>query len=138
MRNFIILWLGQIVSTIGSQMTNFAVRVWVWELTGSATALSLIGLAILIPRVISSLYAGIIVDRYSRKVLMMLGDTVAAVSTVVLALLYFNDQLQIWHFYVTGAVNSCFGQLQNLAYSSSIATLVPKEQYTRATSMGPA
>jgi MFS family permease len=136
MRNFIILWLGQIVSTIGSQMTNFAVRVWVWELTGSATALSLIGLAILIPRVISSLYAGIIVDRYSRKVLMMLGDSVAAVSTAVLALLYFHDQLQIWHLYVTGAVNSCFGQLQNLSYSSSIATLVPKEQYTRATSMG--
>jgi len=136
MRNFIIIWLGQIVSTIGSQMTTFAVRVWIWELTESATALSLIGLATLIPAIISSLYAGIIVDRYSRKNLMILGDTVAAISTIALTLLYLNDYLEIWHLYVTGAINSCFGQLQNLAYSSSIALLVPKKQYTRATSMG--
>ena len=136
MRNFIIIWLGQIVSTIGSQMTTFAVRVWLWQLTESATAFSLLGLSTLIPGIISSLYAGIIVDRHSRKILMILGDAVAAISTVVLALLYLNDQLEIWHLYVIGAVNSCFGQLQNLAYSSSIALLVPKDQNTRATSMG--
>jgi len=136
MRNFIILWFGQLVSAIGSQMTNFAVRVWVWQLTESATALALVGLATLIPGVVSSLYAGIVVDRYSRKTLMMLGDGVAAIATIALTILYLNGVLEIWHLYVTGALNSCFGQLQNLAYSSAIATLVPKTQYTRATSMG--
>lgn len=136
MRNFIILWLGQIVSAIGSKLTSFAVAVWVWEETQSVTALALIGLATQIPRILMSLYAGLIVDRYSRKTLMILGDTVAAISTVILVILYVSGNLQLWHFYVTGAFNSCFGQLQNLAYSSAIATLVPKQHYTRASSMG--
>lgn len=136
MRDFIILWLGQIVSAIGSKLTSFAVAVWVWEETQSVTALTLIGVATQMPGVLMSLYAGLIVDRYSRKSLMILSDTVAAISTVILVILYGSGQLQLWHFYVSGAFSSCFGQLQNLAYASAIATIVPKQHYTRASSMG--
>jgi len=52
MRNFIVIWLGQTVSLIGSQMTNFAITIWVWELTGQATALALFGLLTQAPRVL--------------------------------------------------------------------------------------
>ncbi len=136
MRTFIIIWLGQLISAIGSKMTTFAIGVWIWELTESATTVALLGLAMQVPRVISSLYAGILVDRYSRKKLMMLSDAVAAISTIVLVMLYFSGHLAIWHLYLTGAINSCFGQVQGLAYQGAIALIVPKDQYTRATSMG--
>ena len=74
MRKFILIWFGQLVSTIGSYMSEFALTLWAWELTGSATALALVGFFSLLPRIFISLFAGIIVDRANRKYLMMLGD----------------------------------------------------------------
>ncbi len=67
---------------------------------------------------------------------MILGDAVAAVSTIAILLLYLTDNLQIWHLYLTSAVNGSFGQIQQLAYSTSIAMIVPQQHYTRASSMG--
>lgn len=136
MRTFIIIWFGQLVSTIGSYMTEFALSIWAWQLTGSATALALVGFFSQLPRIPITLFAGVIVDRCNRRHLMMLGDSIAVLSTIAIGLLYFTHNLQIWHLYLTGAVNSCFGQLQQLAYSTSITLLVPQHQYTRASSMG--
>jgi len=128
--------MGQMVSTIGSYMTNFAVIIWAWELTGSATALALVSFFSQLPRIPITLFAGIIVDRFNRKRLMMLGDTIAVFSTIAIGLLYLTNNLQIWHLYLTGAFNSSFGQIQELAYSTSLTMIVPKHQYTRASSMG--
>lgn len=136
MRNFIVVWLGQTVSLIGSQMTNFAITIWVWELTGQATALALFGLLTQVPRVLVTPFAGVIVDRWNRKLLMMIGDAVAAVSAIAILLLYLTGNLQIWHLYLAGAINSIFEQLQELAYLASISMMVPKEQYSRASSIG--
>lgn len=136
MRTFTIIWLGQIVSTIGTYMTEFALIIWAWELTGSATALALVGFFSQLPRIPITLFAGIIIDCFNRKRLMILGDAVAAVSTIAILLLYLTDNLQIWHLYLTSAVNGSFGQIQQLAYSTSIAMIVPQQHYTRASSMG--
>lgn len=135
MRTFLIVWLGQLVSTFGSRMTGFAIQIWAWEITGQATALALVGFFGLLPRIFVTAFAGIIVDRWNRKVLMMVGDTVAVLSTLVILLLYLSDHLQIWHLYVLGAVNGAFGEIQELAYTASIAMIVPKQQYTRASSL---
>ena len=136
MRNFIVIWLGQTVSLIGSQMTNFAITIWVWELTGQATALALFGLLTQAPRVLVTPFAGIIVDRCNRKLLMMIGDAIACFSTIVILLLYLTNNLQIWHLYLAGAINGIFEQLQELAYLASISMMVSKEQYSRASSIG--
>jgi len=135
MRTFIIIWFGQLISTIGSQMTNFAISIWVWELTNSVTAMAGVGLASQLPRIVLSLYAGVLVDRYSRKYLMILGDCITALSTLVLGILFWAEALEIWHIYLTAMVNSGFRLLQGLSYSSSVAMLVPPNQYPRATSM---
>ncbi|NJO77336.1 MAG: MFS transporter [Cyanobacteria bacterium RM1_2_2] len=135
MRNFTILWFGQLVSTIGSYMTVFALMIWVWQQTESATTLALITFFSQLPRIFITPIAGIIVDRFRRKQLILLGDSVALLSTLFIGLLYVAGSLQIWHLYITVAVYGCFGQLQTLAYSASIAMLVPKQQYTRAESM---
>ncbi|MDY6900923.1 MAG: MFS transporter, partial [Cyanobacteriota bacterium] len=135
LREFIILWLGQFVSTIGSSMTSFAIEIWAWEITGKATALTLVGFFTLLPSLIIAPISGIIVDKYNRKLLMILGDTAAVLSTFVILLLYLNNQLQIWHLYLIGAINGTFNQFQYLAYAASIALMVPKQQYTRVSSM---
>ncbi|ASC72645.1 Macrolide efflux protein A [Halomicronema hongdechloris C2206] len=132
MRTFLIIWLGQFASLLGSEMTNFAITIWAWEVTGQATPLSFILAVTQVPRLLISLFAGIWVDRFNRKYLMLLGDTVAGLSTVALLALFLTDNLQIWHLYVSGAVNGLFGYLQGLAHSASISLIVPAQHYARA------
>ncbi|MBF2058128.1 MAG: MFS transporter [Cyanobacterium sp. T60_A2020_053] len=135
LNTFLILWVGITLSTIGSQMTNFAVTLWAWEATEKATPLALIVFFVQTPRIIASLFAGVIVDSYNRKYLMMLGDSIAGVSTIIILYLLVTDNLQIWHLYFTGAINGLFSYFQDLAFSTSMAMIVPKKDYTRATVM---
>ena len=132
---FFRIWVGQLVSTIGSYMTVFALMIWAWDITGSATSLALVGFFSQLPRIVITPLAGIVVDRFPRKRLMILGDVVAMLCTLAIGLLYVGDRLQIWHLYSAVALYGCFGQIQTLAYSTSIALLVPKQDYTRAESM---
>ncbi|MEM6612426.1 MAG: MFS transporter [Cyanobacteria bacterium P01_C01_bin.72] len=135
MRKFIVIWIGQLASLLGSEMTNFAITIWAWQVTGQATPLSLILFFVQTPRVIASLFAGVLVDRINRKLLMIIGDLVAGISTIALLLLFLTNNLQIWHLYCTAAVNSLFGFIQGLAYSASLSLLVPPQQYNRATAL---
>ena len=135
MRNFITIWLGQLISTFGSRMTNFATTIWAWEITGQATALALVNFFSLLPSIAITLFAGTIIDRWNRKLLMVAGDTVAVFSTIAILLLYLTHSLQIWHLYALGAFNGAFGEIQELAYTATLSQLVPPQQYTRASSM---
>jgi MFS transporter, DHA3 family, macrolide efflux protein len=135
MRNFIIVWLGQMGSNLGSSMSAFAISIWAWQFTGQVTTLALVDFFTLLPGIFITPISGVIVDRCDRKFLMIIGDTMAVVSTIVLLLLEVTDRLQIWHFYVSGIVVGIFNQFQWLAYSASVTLMVPKQQYTRASSM---
>lgn len=119
-------------------MTGFALELWAWETTGSATSLAMIGFFFQVPRIAINLISGVIVDRFNRKYLMVLGDSVAALASLLLLVLYLTHNLQIWHLYLITAITSIFSQLQELAYSASISLLVPEQHYTRASSMGSA
>ncbi|MEM9162608.1 MAG: MFS transporter, partial [Cyanobacteria bacterium P01_F01_bin.4] len=88
MRTFVTIWVGQLVSTLGSYMTVFALLVWVWQITGSATTLALVTFFSQLPRILITPVAGVIVDRFARKWLMLLGDVIAAVCTVAIGLLF--------------------------------------------------
>lgn len=124
------------ISTIGTRMTVFAITLWAWELTGSATALALIGFFYFAASISIAPFAGVIVDRSNRKRLIILGDTVAGLSTVAILLLHLAGNLEIWHIYLVAILNGLCSQVQTLAYSVSIPMLVPKQHYTRAISMG--
>jgi len=117
---------------------SFALTLWAWEVTGSATALALVGFFSQLPRIPITLVAGFIVDRFSRKHLMMLGDSIAALSTVGIGLLFLTESLQIWHLYGAAMLNGGFGQIQSLAYQTSISSMVPPQQLTRANGMNSA
>ncbi len=117
-------------------MTVFAIEIWAWELTHSATALALVSFFFLAPSVVIAPFSGIIVDRSNRKHLIMLGDLAASLSTITILLLHLGGNLQIWHIYLTVAINGLFSQIQILAYGVSIPMLVSKQHYIRAISMG--
>lgn len=134
-RTFLIIWASQLASMLGSEMTNFAVTIWAWNVTGKATSLSLIIFFTQVPRLIAALFAGILVDRGDRKLLMLLGDAAAGISTIAIFLLFTTNRLEIWHLYVTAAIGGLFGYFQHLAYSASISAIVPKQHYTRAAAM---
>jgi MFS transporter, DHA3 family, macrolide efflux protein len=132
MRAFILIWIGQLVSLLGSNMTQFAITVWAYQVTGEATALALVGFFSYAPTVIVSPLAGALVDRWNRKLVMMLSDLAAGLSTIVVLILYTMGELQIWHLCVTGAFAGAFGAFQFPAFSAAVSTIVPKEQYGRA------
>ena len=135
MRAFIIVWLGQVVSLVGSAMTFFALTFWAWEITGTATALALMGLFGFAPSVLVSPLAGALVDRWNRKLVMMLSDLAAGSTSIVVLILYWADSLQIWHLYALAAFSSVFNAFQWPAYSSAISTMLPKKHYGRANGM---
>jgi DHA3 family macrolide efflux protein-like MFS transporter len=132
MRAFIVIWIGQVVSLLGSAMSGFAVTVWVYEGTEKATALALTGFFFVTPLLLLSPVAGAIVDRYDRRLMMMLSDLAAGASTIVVLLLYVTGNLQVWHLFITNAVNGAFNSFQWPAFSAAISLMLPKEQYGRA------
>jgi MFS transporter, DHA3 family, macrolide efflux protein len=135
MRAFTIVWLGQLVSLTGTAMTQFAITIWAWERTNEATALALVGFCSFAPSVIFSPLAGALVDRWNRKLVMMLSDLAAGLSTIALLLLYTSGSLQIWHLCAAGAFASTFQAFQFPAYSAAVSMMVSKEQYVRAHAM---
>jgi len=135
MRKFVIIWIGQLISTIGSGLTGFALSIWIYQKTGQAAPFVYTALASSIPVVIFSLFAGALVDRLNRRWVMILTDVGAALSTLVLFLLYTSGNLEVWHIYVSSFFASLFGTFQIPAFTASITMLVPKEQLTRANGM---
>ncbi len=127
MRTFLIIWIGQLASMLGSEMTNFAITIWAWSVTGKATPLSFILFFTQTPKVIAALFAGVLIDRWPRQKLMIVGDLLAGCSTIAILLLFLSARLEIWHLYFTGAINGFFGFLQGLAYSASLSLIVPKQ-----------
>jgi MFS family permease len=135
MTAFFLLWLGQIISVLASFMTNFALTIWAFEETGQATALALVQVAFITPFLIISPIAGVMVDRYNRKLMMMLSDLGAGAATILLLVLHSLGVLEVWHLYIAAAINGTFNAFQWPAYSAAISLMVPKEQYGRANGM---
>ncbi|HKZ69477.1 MAG TPA: MFS transporter, partial [Anaerolineales bacterium] len=132
---FSMVWFGQLVSVLATHMTQFALTIWVFKETGSATALGLVFAFYITPFLIVSPVAGAMVDRYNRKLMMMMSDLGAGLATVAILVLQALGWLEIWHLYVTAAFTGVFQAFQWPAYSAAISTLVSKEQYGRANGM---
>lgn len=132
---FILIWIGQLVSVIGTSLTSFALGFWVLTKTGSVTQFSMIILSVVLPTVIVSPFAGVIIDRFSRKKLMILSNCVAAFSTLIILVLVLTNSLEVWHIYLTAALASTFNTFLMPSYQSIISLLVSKEQLGRANGM---
>ncbi len=135
MLGFTIVWLGQIVSVLATSMTGFALTIWVYEKTGSATALGLMQVCFITPFLLISPIAGVMVDRYNRKLMMMVSDLAAGLATLAILTLQMVSRLNIWHLYVAMVIAGLGNAFQWPAYSAAISTMIPKEHYGRANGM---
>ncbi|MFN2146519.1 MAG: MFS transporter [Anaerolineales bacterium] len=132
MKGFIVVWLGQIVSVLASGMTQFALTLWIYDQTKSAMAFAGMQVSYILPFLLMSPIAGVWVDRYNRKLMMMVSDMGAALGTMLVLIAHSMGVLEFWHLYVVSALIGIGNTFQWPAYSAAISTMVPKEQYGRA------
>lgn len=130
-----IVLAGQAVSILASGMTGFALSIWVFQKTSSATSLGIMQSAFTLPYLLIIPLAGVLVDRYNRKLMMMVSDLTAGLGSLTILILLATGHLQIWHFYVVNVLIGLGNAFQWPAYSAAITTLVPKEHYGRANGM---
>lgn len=126
------IWFGQVFSLFGSHVVSFALGVWVYQMTRSATDFSLISFFTVLPEIALSPLAGVIVDRLDKRLVMLLGTMASGLCGVALAILAITGQLALWHIYLIVAVNSAFQSVEFPALSSSIVLLVPRRHLSRA------
>ncbi|GAB2955754.1 hypothetical protein GCM10027280_50260 [Micromonospora polyrhachis] len=127
----ITVWLGQLVSLIGSSLTGFVLGVWVYQKTGSVTQFSLIFLANTLPVVLIAPFAGVLADRWDRRRLMLLSDLGAAIGTATLALLVAADNLAVWHIYLATALSAACSTVHQVSYQAMTPALVGKQHLAR-------
>ena len=132
LRVFSIIWVGQLVTRLGSAMTRFALIIWAYEQAGNATTLALMGFFSCISFVLISPFSGVLVDRWNRRRVMMFADFGAGIMTIVMLIALSTNQLQIWHLYLAEVLSGFFEAFQSPAYDASISLLVPSSYLTRA------
>jgi MFS family permease len=132
MRTFFTVWGGQLVSVLGTTLTAFGLQIWVYTETGSVTALAIASLFFALPSTIVAPFAGALVDRWDRRRVMIASDTMAGAATLIIAALFINDSLEVWHVYGLVGVGAIGNAFQNPAWLASIPLLVPKKHLGRA------
>lgn len=135
LHSFLILWSTQMLSTLGSSMTNFALVIWSYQQTGSALFTAMLTVSSYAPYVLMSIFAGALSDKWNKKVMMLVSDTFAAVCTVTVFILLQTDNLQIWHLYCLNALGGLMNTIQQPAADVSISLLVPKKHYQKVSGM---
>ena len=119
------IWTGQALSLIGSSLTQFVLLWWITSTTGSASALAIAGIAGLLPQALLGPLGGVVADRWPRRTIMIVADSITAACMVVLILLFSSGNIQLWHVYTLMFVRSSMQAFQSPAAASSTANLVP-------------
>jgi len=128
---FFTIWTGQAFSLVGSRVVQFALVWWLTQLTGSATVLATASMVAIIPEIFLAPIAGAYVDRWNRRMVMMVADAVIALALLWLAYLFGVDAVQIWHVYIVMAVRAVGGSFHWPAMQASTSLMVPEKHLTR-------
>lgn len=135
LRTFLIIWFGQLVSLLGTKMTTFALLIWVYQETGQATAMALLGVFSFGSTVLMSPIAGYWVDKLDRRRVMLWSDLGAGLVTVITLVLITQGDLQLWHLYLGSVLVGFFNAFQTPAYTAATTMLIPKQHYGRISGM---
>lgn len=135
---FFTIWVGQAFSLFGSALVQFALIWWLAQKSGSATVLAIATLVGMLPQIVVGPFAGALVDRWNRRVVMIVADGMIALFSLLLAYLFARGAVQIWHVYAVMAVRALGGAFHFPAMSASTRLMVPKEQLTRISGLNQA
>lgn len=132
---FIILWLTQSFSALGSAMTSFALVIRLYRDSGSALTTALLTVCSYAPYVVMSIFAGAISDKWNKKTVMLVCDSFAALCTVAVLVLLKTDSLEVWHLYVLNALNGLMNTIQSPASDVAATLLTPEKHYQKTSGM---
>ena len=135
LKDFYILWSTQSLSQLGSTMTSFALTLWLYEKTGSALSTATLTICTYAPYVVMSIFAGAISDKYDKKKTMLVCDALAALTTVLVFILYKTDLLSMWHLYAINAVSGLMNTVQQPASEVAYTLVVPREYYQKTSGL---
>lgn len=135
LKTFLILWSTQSLSQLGSAMTGFALTLWLYEKTGSALQTALLAVCSYAPYVVMSIFAGALSDRWNKKKVMLVCDTLAACSTVAVLVLLKADLLRPVHMYLLNALNGLMNTVQQPAGDVAMTMITPEKHYQKTSGM---
>lgn len=135
LRDFLILWITQSLSTLGSSMTNFAVVIWAFQQQGSALTTALLTICSYAPYVILSIFAGALSDRWNKRLTMLISDSFAALCTAGVLILLLTGNLKIWHLYLINTLNGLMNTVQQPTSDVAVSLLCPQKHYQRVSGM---
>ncbi len=131
LRPFLWLWLSQGISAMGTAMTEYALVIWAYEQTGTATSLTLLTLCSFLPTILFRFIAGAVADRWNKKGIMLAADGFAACGSLAILLLYASSALTVGWLYGINFLLSLMNAFQVPAAYVATSLLVPKEYYTK-------
>ena len=132
---FLLLWAGELVSSIGGGLTSFGLGVYVFQQTGSAADMALVTFLAFLPTLLLSVPAGVLADRYDRRLLMMLGDGCSAVGVLFILFCILNGGASLTEICIGVTVSSVFSSLLEPSYRATVTDLLDAEEYSRASGM---
>ena len=131
MRAFLLLWVTQAFSGLGSAMTSYALIIWSYTQEGSALTTALLGVSSYAPYVVCSIFAGALSDRWDKRKTMLVCDLLAALTTVATLALLKLDRLQVWHLYLLNALGGLMNTVQQPASEVATTALLPEKHYQK-------
>lgn len=134
-RNFILLWSGELISAIGSGLTSFGLSVYVFHLTGNASAMALVTLLGFMPALLLSPISGVLADRCDRRLLMILGDGLSATGLLFILFCMTSGGAALWQICIGVTISSAFSSLMEPAYKATVTDLLTPAQYTKASGL---
>lgn len=132
---FLLLWSGQLVSAVGGGLTSFGLGVYVFNQTGSAASMALVTLLAFLPTLLLSVPAGVLADRYDRRLLMMLGDGLSAIGILYILICMLCGGAELYQICIGVLISSVFSSLLEPAYRATVTDLLSKEEYSKASGM---
>ncbi|MBN1121559.1 MAG: MFS transporter [Anaerolineae bacterium] len=131
MGTFYAIWSAQAVSLLGSHLVGFALVWYLTDLTGSAVVLALASMMQMLPQIVLGPFAGALIDRWNRRVVLIVADSIIAIATLILAYLFLVGVVEIWHIYILMFVRSTAGGFHWAAMQASTSLMVPENKLPR-------
>lgn len=134
-KKYIVLWLSQSISQLGSSMTAFALVLWTYEQTHSALSISIISFYNYVPYILTSIFIGSFVDSHSKKTVMLVSDCIAALASLFTLGFLMAGNLSVGHIYIINMMVGVSTAFQQPASSVAIAKIVPENKLSNVSGM---
>ena len=129
---FLLLWTGELISSVGGGLTSFGLGVYMFGQTGSAASMALVTLLAFLPTLLLSVPAGVLADRYDRRLLMMLGDGCSALGIIYILICMMNGGASLPQICIGVFVSSVFSSLLEPSYRATVSDLLTRDEFSKA------